>query len=297
MMNLATRFNYGQTNVANGGGLMQRGDVRLSHDQLRQFVPSIFTTEAHESRSERYSHIPTFAAVEALERNGFFPVFACEAKARAEHKAGFMKHMIRFRRDTDTAVAAIGALPELVLINSHDGTTSYQLLAGFFRSVCANGLICGDTFAGFRVHHKGNVVDSVIEGAFSVTETFTKAIGAAEQMKAITLSAPERHLFAHAALRAREGAAEEGDFESALTEEQILRTRRSEDTSADLWTTFNVAQENLIRGGLRTVSVNAETGKRRRNTTRAVKSVDTTVSLNKKLWNLAEEFSKLKSAN
>jgi hypothetical protein len=46
---------------------------------------------------------------------------------------------------------------EIVLLNSHDGTSSYQMLAGMFRFVCSNGLVCGDTVADVRVPHKGDV--------------------------------------------------------------------------------------------------------------------------------------------
>src|SRR3546814_3036217 len=45
---------------------------------------------------------------------------------------------------------------EIILLNSHDGTSSYQMLAGMFRFVCQNGLVCGDTVADVRVPHKGD---------------------------------------------------------------------------------------------------------------------------------------------
>jgi len=32
--------------------------------------------------------------------------------------------------------------------------------------------VCGDTFADVRVHHKGNVIDHVIEGAYEVLRGF-----------------------------------------------------------------------------------------------------------------------------
>lgn len=57
---------------------------------------------------------------------------------------------------------------EIVLLNSHDGTSSDQMLAGMFRFVCSNGLVCGDTVADVRVPHKGDVAGHAIEGAFEV---------------------------------------------------------------------------------------------------------------------------------
>jgi hypothetical protein len=43
-------------------------------------------------------------------------------------------------------------VPEIILLNSHDGSSSYQMIPGMFRFVCTNGMICGQTFGeiGFR---------------------------------------------------------------------------------------------------------------------------------------------------
>ena len=50
---------------------------------------------------------------------------------------------------------------EIVLLNSHDGTSSYQMLAGMFRFVCSNGLVCGDTVADVHAQPYGEAVDAV----------------------------------------------------------------------------------------------------------------------------------------
>src|SRR5699024_11228611 len=33
-------------------------------------------------------------------------------------------------------------VPEIILLNSHDGSSSYQMIPGIFRFVCTNGLVC-----------------------------------------------------------------------------------------------------------------------------------------------------------
>lgn len=299
-MNLATRFNYRNTVSTHDNRLMVRDiSAMLSEDDLRQFVPSIFAEAPHASRSARYGYIPTIEVVRGLAREGFRPVFACEAKARAEDKHGFTKHMIRFRREGDTALpvarAELGGTPELVMVNSHDGSTSYQLLAGFFRAICANGMICGDGFGEVRVQHKGNVVGEVIEGAYTVVNSFARAIEGASAMKAIELRPEARQAYAEAALALRYHNEETGQTESPVSEAAILSPRRHEDTARDLWTTFNVVQENMIRGGLRG-SRRDENGRRRRSTTRAVNGIDGNVKLNRALWTLTERMAALTGA-
>lgn len=73
----------------------------------------------------------------------------------------------------------------------------------------------------------------------------------------------------------------------------MLSSRRREDwKDADgnrsLWTTLNVVQEAVIKGG---VSARSESG--RRTKTRAVKAVDKNVKLNSALWKLTEAMAKL----
>src|SRR3546814_17093414 len=83
---------------------------------------------------------------------------------------------------------------------SHDGSSSYQMLAGMFRFVCHNGLVCGDTVADVRVPHKGDVTDHVIEGAYEVLRGFAQVHSSREAMRAITLEDGEQEIFARYAL-------------------------------------------------------------------------------------------------
>src|SRR5690606_28561838 len=80
----------------------------------------------------------------------------CLVCGKREHT----KHMLRLRHASQINGAEAN---EIVLLNSHDGTSSYQMLAGMFRFVCSNGLVCGDTVADVRVPHKGDVSGHVIE--------------------------------------------------------------------------------------------------------------------------------------
>ena len=90
------------------------------------------------------------------------PAFHGDAnRVRDEGKREHTKHMIRLRHASQINGAEAN---EIVLLNSHDGTSSYQMLAGMFRFVCSNGLVCGNTVADVRVPHKGDVAGLVIEG-------------------------------------------------------------------------------------------------------------------------------------
>jgi hypothetical protein len=258
-----------------------RSDRPLSDDQIIRAAPSVFAESAHESRSKRYTYIPTIEVINGLRKEGFQPFMACQARTRTEGKEAFTKHMLRFRHQGQINGEEAN---EIILVNSHDGTSSYQMLAGCFRFVCHNGLICGETLEDFRVRHSGNIVGNVIEGAYRALDEFEQVDRSKDVMKQIELKPEHQQAFARAALQLRYDPQENVPIEPG----QLNQARRSEDRGADLWHTFNRVQENLIRGGLR--GHNANGG---RMTTREVKGVSENVKLNRALWTLAEEMAKL----
>src|SRR5205085_7326463 len=109
----------------------------------------------------------------------------------------FTKHMIRMRHAGQ--VEARGEANEIILINSHDGASSYQMLAGAFRFVCCNGLVVGDVCNDIRIPHKGNTQDEVIEGAFRVLDDFEAVDASIDGMKSLQLEDDEERAFATAA--------------------------------------------------------------------------------------------------
>ena len=57
----------------------------------------------------------------------------------------------------------------VVLVNSHDKSSAYQLHCGLFRLVCTNGMVVSDgTFQRISIKHSGFNPDSVIEASFKV---------------------------------------------------------------------------------------------------------------------------------
>ena len=259
-----------------------RSDRPLTNDQILQAAPSVFALEAHESRSLRYAYIPTSDIVAGLRSEGFQPFMVCQAKSRIEGKTEFTKHMIRFRYAcqivSDTA-------NEIILVNSHDGTSSYQMLAGCFRFVCHNGLICGETVEDLRIRHAGNnILDDVIEGAYRIVDKFEQVDSSKEMMKSIELNPRQQNAFANAALQLRY----EPEDNIPILGHQLNMARRDDDRGADLWRTFNRVQENIMQGGLQ--GFNRNGGKV---TTRKVTGLSATVAINRGLWTLAEEMAKL----
>jgi hypothetical protein len=267
----------------------------LTLDQIAHYAPSAMATAPHASRSDRYTYIPTMNIIEGMMREGFQPFKASQSSSRIEGKEAFTKHMIRFRHQTSAALAVGDSVPEIVLINSHDGTSAYKLVAGVFRLVCSNGLVVAESTTGsIAIHHKGNILENVIEGSYRIVEDSKKALGAIGVWGNLQLTTGEQTAYAEAAHTMR-FADSEGKVTTPITAAQLLRPRRAEDDAADLWHTMNRVQENVIRGGLHGVQRDPGGRRLRAVTTREVKGIDQDVKLNRALWQLAERMAELKA--
>ncbi len=268
----------------------------LTESELMTLAPSIFATTAHESRSERFRPIPTIEVLRGLAKEGFMPVGAKQSTARDLSKRDYTKHLIRLRRMDEGRKYQVGdTVMEMLLKNANDGSSAYDLMAGLFRVRCLNSLVAQtSTIDTIKVRHSGDVTGKVIEGTYKVLHEAEKVLEAPVQWSQLQVAHQERAAFAEAAHVLRFADAD-GQVATPIQPDQLLQAQRRDDVANDLWTTFNVVQENVIRGGLRSIGRNAN-GQRRRVTTRAVNGIDQDVKLNKALWVLAERLGEIKRA-
>ncbi len=257
----------------------------LTTDRIRALAPSVFTADSAARTSEKYQHISTSQLVARLEEEGFYPVHVQQSRSRSQDKRYYAKHLLRFRH-VNTRPTEDGLFPELVLINSHDGLSSYRLLAGLYRLVCTNGLVAGKTYDEVRVRHQGDILGQVIEGTYQVINEAQRMIESSQAMREIALNPEQQQRFAEAAHALRFGASEVGKgFEA----QAFLKARRHAEVNRnDLFSIFNIVQENLLRGQIRGWRRDHH-GWPRRTQTRALTSIDQGTQLNQALWSLAEQ--------
>jgi hypothetical protein len=80
-----------------------------------------------------------------MRENGWVPVRAQEQSIRTEARRGFQKQVVRFARVEHLQTWEKHQVrPEVVLVNSHDKSSAYQLHCGLFRLVCTNGMVVSD---------------------------------------------------------------------------------------------------------------------------------------------------------
>ena len=258
----------------------------LTIDQLQSAAPSIFESGTR-NVSAKYAKINTIDVVNVLRDSGFYPVKASQQRKLDAENRPFAKHILRFRNESNLLRENnVGdSIPELVLMNSHDGTSAYKMMFGIFRLVCSNGLVvASSTVAGISIRHSGNpreVFERITQSAKEITGQSDKVFERVSAWQGKTLDIPARNAFAEGA-----AAIYSAGTENKIEPERILKPRRwSEMNKADLWSVFNIIQENFTRGGF--YQQNAQGFYRR---ARALSSIDRDVKLNKALWEYTDKF-------
>lgn len=285
----STSFNRFATRSNGSINFTSRTALELS--DVQRIAPSVFAENKHESRSDRYAYIPTSEVLTRLMSEGFRPYSVMQGGSRDEAKRGFTKHLIRLRHDSQQ-LSVGGTHNEIVLINSHDGTSSYRLMAGVFRLVCGNGMVVAQNIIDdVRVTHTGDVAGRVLDGCISILDRLPEVGDSVARMSGLHLTDGEQRAFATAALIARYG-----EEPAPIKPDQVLSARRTDDTPATLWHTLNRTQESLIRGGVRYVQRDERGYRVASRHTRPINGIDQNTNVNRALWALAEEMAKLKNA-
>lgn len=263
----------------------------LAMEAIRQVAPAVFALEPHASRGPRYAYVPTIQPLQLLLDNGWGVYEASQQRSRAADRDPYTKHMLRIRKLEHFGASGLSTrdgVPEVVLINAHDGTAAYHLFAGFFRFICCNGMIVGNTLGSMKVRHTvgpQTSMEVLQAGEQIMTEKFPRLINEVERFKQLEVNTANQARLAHTAMRLRYG-----DTLAPFAETDLLRVRRDEDRDPTLWNMLNRIQENIMDGGWETRS----TMQNRKSTVRAVERVSAVAKINCGLWDeahiIAEEM-------
>jgi len=242
---------------------------------MKLLPASALATTAAPTLTERYQFISSHDIVGQFAQEGWV-VESATTSAPRKRDPLFAKHMIDFRHPEFEPIH--GAVPRIILVNSHDGSSSARVLAGVFRFVCSNGMVVGTTAARETVRHTGDAAADLIHRMQQLARNTTKLYNQIDAWSKKDLTKKQRHEFARFAAQLRWGDAQR------FAPEDLLMVRRHEDDRGDLWTTFNRLQENTVRGGIEGLSRSGRAA-----TSRPLSDISRSVDYNAQLWQLAEE--------
>ena len=242
----------------------------LSNDEIYSLAPSVFAGDKAAHLTDRYGQVTTGQAIGVLADFGYYPVQAAQV-GRGRHA----KHMLAFADIVPTPLADMSnGRPELILYNSHDGTSALKLFAGFFRFICSNGIVAGDGFKSRMLHNTSTVhnFETLITSTAARLYDLQDSI---DRMRSKTMAPGDALEFVKVGAHFRWKEERVTD----RTIKDIMTPRRFGDDSTDVWSVYNRLQESLIRGGVR---VGPEDRK-----ARAISSIQQNLRINQELWDLA----------
>lgn len=279
MINGAFDATFGRTQLNNTQEDKKMVSIK-NEELIRQYAPAAFATAPEEGRvSDRYTFLPTTEILSILQDEGWTAWKAQQVNAR-KWSNDHAKHIIRLRHeDLDVENFAAGdSFPEMLLINAHNGLGGYTLQGGIFRMICSNGMVISEEdFGRIHIRHIGFEPEQVKEASRKLIVNSAQMSDKINAWQQIELSDRSRKDFFADAARLRWDNPGEGLMRDVST------ARREEDKGSDLWRTFNVAQENLLRGGFRNEAT--------RRMVRPISNIQKDVNLNQQLWELASTYS------
>jgi len=251
--------------------------------------------------SEKYQFLGAKQIIPLFADLNFYPFVISESRAVKEGNNAFTKHAITFMNpDMEKSLSPrVGEVfPTVKMYGSHDGTMAWQGFLEAWRVWCKNGCATPTTLAGGKAKHIGEqfyaIVAEIINSMMAQIPHLQRKI---TDWSNITMHQDEKVALAEAAIELRY------DKESGVYVDprEMLRTRRPQDRADDLWTTYSVVQENLIKGGVRAYR-QADNGRYRLNNgtrvrkqgVKGITSVTEDKRLNQALWTLTETMENLK---
>jgi hypothetical protein len=254
----------------------------LTLNEVIDRCPAVLAEDAHESRSRRYGFVPTMPVLLALYDAGFVATEARQTGSRARAQHG--KHLVRLSlvKDLDGIESAPGGLvPQVLLRNSHDGTSSLFLAGGLLRYACFNGLVIGEVWAQRTMRHTRQLVQEAIESTFEIINRARSTQEQALAWQGVEFDDEARQEYAKLAMRLRMGDRRGWDPGA------LLEARRPEDEASNLWTAYNRAQENGTKGGF-----HGQTARGTQQTARAITQIEREVAFNRNLWRVSAEWAR-----
>lgn len=251
----------------------------INPETMMILAPAVYAKEAHSSRSKKYTFIPTSQILDDFAKKGWVPYSASERKTLKAENAGFQQHLIRLRNPSYAKLEVSGYTPELLLSNSHDGRSSFKVYAGLHGFVRSNTLIVSDkSFASVGILHKGYSQEQVFQACDKLVETLPTILNSVQKFQKHQLTDKEIIKFTKDAATVRWGK----EMAETINLTTMASGTKDEDKKKDLWTVYNVVQNNIITGG---IVINGENGKTRKS--KGLESIPWVLKVNKGLWDLA----------
>jgi len=269
-------------------------NTALSTERIQQLAPAVFSNTKAERLTNRYASLNTSELLPIMADYGYFPMQAAQKKNR-KGETQHSSHMLSFAKTYHTE-EVVGALrPEIILYNSHDGSSSVRLFAGCFRFICSNGIVAGDGFQS-RIHHNVRAITGFEDMLRNTVDALPTLMERIEKLRQTKLLYSQAQAMARAGVQTRwnmlntEALVKQpnGVYATEATVRDALKVQRNEDDYMDAFTVFNRIQEAVVRGNAFVKSLTEKNNEGIMRKARPVNSVSEGIRINSELWDIAD---------
>lgn len=198
--------------------------------------------QKHSRVSDRFNVVQASQVGQVMANHGLDIVSLSTGRARHADKADFQRTYSRYRgpeiaRDGDKPVFL-----DVIYDSKHMGRGVDKILLGIYRMICTNGLFAGMNFFSHAIRHSGATYDSLNEGIRAALSMQDKLAETIRNMQGVILTPVQREELALEAIKLLTPST------ATQVRHALLRPNRESDSSMDLWTTYNLVQENSVKG-------------------------------------------------
>lgn len=287
-------------------------NTSLDISTIQRLAPAVFSSDKALHLTDRYVSLHTSDLIPVMQDYGYVPVQAAQRGSRKTKNSvlnnsvgileengkapeSFNAHLLSFAH-VDTLQQDLR--PEIILYNSHDGSSSVQLYAGCYRFICSNGIVAGEGF-NQRMYHSKSGMSGFEEMLKSTVESLPAMQERINMLRGVTLSVAQQQELARLGVSTRwdllpsdvEGI--KGTYATHNTMQAALRPSRMQDTSDDAFTVFNRIQETVIRGNAYVQSFTKASPFGNLRKARPVGSAKESIRINSELWDAVESVAEL----
>lgn len=264
---------------------------------------SFVQDQAHTTKSEAFVAIQPSQIATVLGDHGFDLVSLKVGRARNPDRVDHQTSIARYRSRQPLEIN--GLFMDLVFKVPHL-YGALQAFVGTYRQICTNGLVVGQKFATGRVRHVGDALSQLDALIPTMVSQHDMLVDHIRLMQSRNVTPTE---LAQLAQRVAQIRLDGSQNVTNIQYQDILKVRRPEDQTPDLFSVLNVLQENVMRYGIRyqteTADPRGETlpklvrnmtarpvTRNRQGDTETVRSVD----MNASIWDAAMDILSQKEA-
>lgn len=263
-------------------------------EDIQNVAPAAFSRTFDSRRSDKYSFVPTYHLINMFEKLGWNPTHA-----KQDGTSAYSRHFIRMDNEklSYLNVNRENVEPQIILDNSHNGVSPAQIHIGLFRLVCGNGLVVSmpGMYTNVKFRHMGVDFKELENLMVQVSEQYLKLGNHIEDMRRVELNNDQKEQFAISAVAHRnpehfineDGTINERMIFNMSNPKELTKPVREEDRKNDLWSTFNILQERMVKGR---ELFPRKSPNGRKSSPRPIINAKRNIDYNRKLWEVAETY-------